>query len=786
MKRILLAALLLLTPAAAQFNGCTTGFCTGSAGFDTSAVAWQAAVIAASGTVSATQLARVSNLIACYKTNSIWSIRDRTWLRASENTTQANLDIVNLQTSTPHGTITFTAGQGYTSNGTTGYIDTGYIPSTAGGNLTLNSATIGAYIITNDTSVNNRVLMGVNSGGSDFLYLQPLAAGGSFWENNGITFPTVAGQASSQGFWLNSRVNAITITLDKNGAQIGSASSNSGSLATKSIFVGAFDDNGTADNFSTDQWALDFIAGGLTPTQRAAESTCDNAYMASLSINVYVSAGNPAAVQSTNLASIFSGHASSTLPVWGISSHLNTAIDAVLASQVWSGGTVTATAVNPLGIANGTVFSVNIDSVTPSGYDGAYTATITSATTFTYAASNSGTITAPGGFNINIPPATNAALASALGVSLFRSDLTWQTSDPSGSGTASFAWFDATATAIQGVGIGLELILDYGNSVLTGSFFTGPATLSQRTAYNLFGTQAATHAKTAWTATPVRWSIWNEANIGCGTGYAWAPNANASDYSAATAPIAAAINVVTAASKIITGGFAPTGCGIAPNTFITSFIAAGAQPNLTGYGFHPYNSTIPEQAITDTASFVSAASNTLPVGWDEIGYTTPGVGSESIKGAFISRLVTSGIVSQVTQVNIYDLIDDGSDPTDGQSNYGMYPFTCAASLTGCTALAAGTALKNTISPMAGCTGGIDAAQYVLQNFWEITCHVSGGVRRVVWSSATTFVFVSTESSITAASAMDTSGASIPVTVSGNSAKFLVQGNGYPVVLSVTN
>lgn len=674
---------------------------------DPAAVAWTAAVVAASGTVSAAQLTRVSTLISCYKTNNIWSIRDRTWLRASENTTQANLDIVNLQTSTPHGTLTFTAGQGYTSNGTTGYIDTGYIPSTAGGNLTLNSATIGAYIITNDTSVNNRVLMGVNSGGSDFLYLQPLAAGGSFWENNGITFPNVAGQSTTQGFWVNSRVNATTITLDKNGVQIGSAASNSGTLPTKSIFVGAFDDNGTPDDFSIDQWALDFIAGGLTPTQRAAESTCDNAYMASLSINVYASAGTPAAVQSTNLASIFSGHAGSTLPAFGINTHI----------QVDDNGAV-------------------------------------------------------------IPPTTNLAMAQTLGVTLVRADFVpWQTVEAS-AGVYSFTASDPYITGASGfwtAGMTVQLIHAYSNTLYESTIQTGPTDTAGKTAFaNYAGGAVGSVVPHYGTTRMIYETPWQEENIGCGVAgnYSWSLSANATDYSALVNVVAPAIIARTVGAKLITGGVAPTGCGINPVPFGTTMnTAITVWANYQGAALHPYQgSGIPEQSIADSAAFAAAVTNAAAIYWSEVGYSTVDVLSETVKAQYDTRLALSAVIAQVKQIILYQLASC--------SGFGL--FDCSFNI-----LPAGTAYKNFLSAISGCTT-IDALQYSLQSLWEVTCHIAGGVRRIVWSASSTFNFVSNESSISAASAVDLSGATISTAVNGNSVSFIVPGNGYAVVLAVTN
>src|SRR6185437_5160638 len=68
-----------------------------------------------------------------------------------------------------------------------------------------------------------------------------------------------------------------------------------------------------------------------------------------------------------------------------------------LTSLAWSGGTVTATTVSPHGITVGDTFPTTIASALPAGYNGTYIATVTGASTFTYAlASDPGSETAPG------------------------------------------------------------------------------------------------------------------------------------------------------------------------------------------------------------------------------------------------------------------------------------------------------------------------------------------------------------------------------------------------------
>ena len=683
--------------------GSSNGASSSAPVIDPSATAWKNAVVSAGGTVSNTQLNRVSTLIACYKSNNIWTIKDRLWLRASENTTQANLDIVHLQTSTPHGTLTFSAGAGYTGNGTTGYIDTNFNPATAGGNFSANSATLLAYVLTNRNVFQNYVAIGASSGGVIYSFVQPYTNSGNVYEMNGNTFPGVPG-SNAQGLWINSRTSSTAIALDQNGVNVGTATSTSNGVVNNSIYVGAFDDGGSAVDFSTDQWAADGIGGGETPIQRAADASCLNAYMASLNVNVYASGGNPASVQSNNMAAIFSGQAASALPAFGINTH--TTIDNV-------GATIT--------------------------------------------------------------PAQNLSMAQTLGVSLVRIDsVPWQTVESS-LGTYSYAASDPYITGASGfrtAGMTVQLVLAYSNTLYESTIYTGPTDTAGKTAYNNYTKAVSAH----YGATGIKLEVWNESNLGTGVGsYAWSPTPNASDFSTLANGAASAILGVTPGAQIITGGLSP-GAGIAPNTYGATMNGLLSWPSFIGAGLHPYNNgftsgTLPEQSISDTSSFKSAVSNAAGIYWSEAGYpVTDTNNSETMKAVYNARLVLSAIVSQVKQVILYELASSGG--------YGLFDASF-------NILPAGTAYKNLITAMSGCTT-IDAAQYTQQNVWQVNCNISGGARRIVWCASGSYTFVSNETSISAASAKDLFGSAVAATISGNRVSVPIAAGGGPIVLAVTN
>jgi hypothetical protein len=265
-------------PSAAA-TGCT----------DTNVVAWEAAVVTAGGTVSTAQDTRVCTLVGSLKTHSLFSIQDRIFLHASENSQQATIDIVNLGVATPHGTITFAANQGYTGDGSTGFLDSGY---TSGTNFLQNSASISTYVLTNRT-VGGGIEIGrydpANTGNSSLI--QPLnTASQVSYDINDPPFSQQPTNANALGFWTASRTGASALALYKNSSSTAFASATASSITLPvgfNFFIGALNNNGTAGVLSSDQIAISTIGGGMTNTQAAQLQTDLNAYMTSLGTNVY-------------------------------------------------------------------------------------------------------------------------------------------------------------------------------------------------------------------------------------------------------------------------------------------------------------------------------------------------------------------------------------------------------------------------------------------------------------------------------------------------------------------
>ncbi len=221
-------------------------------------------------------------------TDGTWAALDALYIFAAPTQTIANMNLVSSSyTITPHGGITFTANSNYQSDGSTGYLDTGFNPNTAGGHFSQNAASLGSYVLAANAN-NNLVDLGGGDSGSGRDYLENYSTGGLSPQGdiNGAVWQVTG--ASTQGLailQINSSSN-VSMDMFQTGGPF-SSNSNTASPAAPmnaNFFIGAYGNNGTASNFTPDTIAAIFFGANINATQM---SNRINAFMTSQGINVY-------------------------------------------------------------------------------------------------------------------------------------------------------------------------------------------------------------------------------------------------------------------------------------------------------------------------------------------------------------------------------------------------------------------------------------------------------------------------------------------------------------------
>lgn len=209
----------------------------------------------------------------------IWAAPDRT---------AAVLNLIqNAYNDTENGTVNFTAYQGYTGDGSTFYLDSGFRPDTASSpQYVLNSAVMGVYVQTNTTSGGaNAENMGASNVGT--AYLTTFSFGNANWiVNNSATNRAIA-TATSQGLWVATRTSINDVALYRNGntTPIDSSAANVSDFVPRANFW-FFARNGAGGPTSS-QMSAGFLGSGLSSAAMARISARINTFMTAYGINVY-------------------------------------------------------------------------------------------------------------------------------------------------------------------------------------------------------------------------------------------------------------------------------------------------------------------------------------------------------------------------------------------------------------------------------------------------------------------------------------------------------------------
>jgi len=207
--------------------------------------------------------ALIDNLIGSLKTGGVWSKSDCFYVEAAHSSQAARQNwIADQYNLTAVSSPTFVVDRGYTGDGSSSYLDTGFNPSTAVGNYALDSAAFGYWsrlnIQTGSASGfsdgTNAVLMNPRNG-SDLTVARI----------NSATNLTPANTDARGFFAINRSASNVTNTF-KNGVPGTPGSALSTSKPNGTIRFGAL----TAASFNAQQFAAGFIGASLSDAEHLA------------------------------------------------------------------------------------------------------------------------------------------------------------------------------------------------------------------------------------------------------------------------------------------------------------------------------------------------------------------------------------------------------------------------------------------------------------------------------------------------------------------------------------
>jgi hypothetical protein len=267
------------------------------ASFDADALAFFQRVSDATGTLSLTEKQAVNQLVVDMKAAGIWSAMKAIYPMVGAS---AAACAQNLKSASFTGSFTSTgwtfASTGATPNGSSAYMDTNLIPNSVLSSV--NSIHLSYYSRTNNDGTTVRSEMGcVNNSGTFLPLLQFNVYGkesiindqflAQAYEYTAGTQILVTG-TNSLGFFAMSRTAINLLRAYKNNSTISSATTNQTqtTMPTNNIYLGAWNQNGTAAKFSNRECAFASIGDGLTDTQASNFYTAVQAFQRTLSRQV--------------------------------------------------------------------------------------------------------------------------------------------------------------------------------------------------------------------------------------------------------------------------------------------------------------------------------------------------------------------------------------------------------------------------------------------------------------------------------------------------------------------
>lgn len=229
---------------------------------------------------SLAQRAVENQIVVDLKAQGIWDDLDLFYhfeTDGDENFAKINWKNPGTHNLVESGTVTFTSGQGFTGNASTGYLNTGWVPDTDAVNFTLDEA--GAFVkVNNNYAAGNKCAFGVRGNGGGALLgqvlLMPEDASSTHTYSIHCTAPAVGSAVDSNGFYHIRRVADNDMRLFKNGSQVGATSTSaSDSLSTRELYLLALNANGAGAGFHSDAQIGCFGIGASLTGKESALNT---------------------------------------------------------------------------------------------------------------------------------------------------------------------------------------------------------------------------------------------------------------------------------------------------------------------------------------------------------------------------------------------------------------------------------------------------------------------------------------------------------------------------------
>ena len=240
------------------------------------------AFLNAANITDVTQANAVNNLVIGMKADGLWTKMKAIYPIVGGSASSHKWNLKDPRDLDAAFRLQFTNSWTHSSTGMTpsnAYADTFLKPSTS---LSLNSSHLSYYSRTNS----NGVEVEIGASTSNYYNLLEIRTSGTTYFLINQTAFTTALDSDSRGFYLGNRQASNDIDGWRQGVKVVNGTTASSFLPAHNIYIGSYNDNGTASAFTTKQCAFASIGDGLTDTDATNLYNRVQTYQTTLNRNV--------------------------------------------------------------------------------------------------------------------------------------------------------------------------------------------------------------------------------------------------------------------------------------------------------------------------------------------------------------------------------------------------------------------------------------------------------------------------------------------------------------------
>jgi len=229
---------------------------------------------AMSAPVYGREFADYDKCITRLKAAGVWGALDQLWVPAANDSQISALSwkTPGSFTLSPINGPNFVVNRGWTLDGFSRYLNTGWVPSTDGVRFTQDSCQLGAWVNSTGSDTVGTTSTGGCSDASHTISLIPWRTGNGI--GNRLCDATSGSSGSSIGTRLGMSVNQRSVSTGRegfrDGASVGTVSATSTGRPTTALYIGGQNQNGTFASGSTDRQAAFWVGGALSAEQHRA------------------------------------------------------------------------------------------------------------------------------------------------------------------------------------------------------------------------------------------------------------------------------------------------------------------------------------------------------------------------------------------------------------------------------------------------------------------------------------------------------------------------------------